>query len=93
MRELTADTQRIRADYDQAEATGLSPDGSVRVVTKAGKVVTLDIAPDALNHDNVYVANQVLAAMRQAEQQSDQFLVARTTPMVNAVEQLRSLFQ
>jgi DNA-binding protein YbaB len=92
MRELTADTQRIRADYDQAQVDSVSPDGSVRVTMKAGKILALDIAPEALNHDNVYLANQVLAALRQAEQQSDEFLAARTTPMVNAVEQLRNLF-
>ena len=60
---------------------------------RAGKVLALDIAPEALNHDNVYLANQVLAALRLAEQQSDEFLAARTTPMVNAVEQMRGLFQ
>jgi DNA-binding protein YbaB len=92
MRELTADTQRIRADYEQAQVHGVSPDGSVRVTMKAGKVLTLDIAPEALNHDNVYLANQVLAALQQAEQQSDESLAARTAPMVNAVEQLRNLF-
>ncbi|MEU8821716.1 YbaB/EbfC family nucleoid-associated protein [Actinoplanes sp. NPDC048796] len=92
MRELTADTQRIRADYDQAEVTAVSPDGSARVVMRAGKLSALTIDPGAMAHDNVYVANQVLAAIRQAEQQSEQFLTARARPMADAVEQLRGLF-
>ncbi|MFD0783261.1 YbaB/EbfC family nucleoid-associated protein [Micromonospora azadirachtae] len=92
MRELTADTQRIREDFDRTEIRGLSPDGTVRVLVKAGRVITLDIDPAAMNHDNVHLANQVLAALRQAEEQSAQFLTSRTTPMVDAVDEMRKLF-
>jgi len=92
MRELTADTQRIRAEYDRTDVAAGSPDGSVRVVVRAGKVVSLSIDPSAMEHDNVYVANQVLAALRHAEEQSAEFLTARAAPMADAVEQLRDLF-
>ena len=92
VRELTADTQRICADYDRAEIRGVSPDGSARVVMRAGKVVSLDIDSAAMNHDNVYLAGQVLAALQQAEDQSAQFLTSRTDPVADAMGRLRTLF-
>jgi DNA-binding protein YbaB len=92
VRELTADTQRIRSDYDRAEVRGVSPDGSVRVLMRAGTVLSLDIDPAAMNHDNVYLASQVVAALRQAEEQTAQFLSSRATPLADALGQLRELF-
>jgi DNA-binding protein YbaB len=93
MRQLSADTERIRADYDRAEATGISPDGSVRAAMRAGRMVSLVIDPGAMDHDNVYLAGQVMAAVRQAEEQAAAFLSARTSPMVAAVEELRDRFR
>lgn len=90
VRQLTADTQRIREDYDRAEVTGVSPDRSVRVTMAAGRVASLVIDPAAMDHDNVYVAGQVMAAIRQAEEQAAEFLSSRTSPMVAAMEELRN---
>lgn len=90
MRQLTTDTERIRADYERAEVVGVSPGGTVRVTMRAGRIIALVIDPVAMDHDNVYVAGQVLSAIKQAEDQSNEFLTARTTPMAGAVEELRN---
>lgn len=90
VRQLTSDAQRVGEEYSRAEVAGISPDGSVRVAMRAGQMVSLVIDPGAMDHDNVYVAGQVMAAIRQAEEQSAQFLTARTSPMTAAVQELRN---
>ncbi|WP_164842424.1 YbaB/EbfC family nucleoid-associated protein [Actinoplanes solisilvae] len=93
MQQLTAETQRIREDYDKAEVTGVSGDGSVRATVRAGKLISLSIAPSALEHDNFYMAAQVLTAVREAEEQAAQFLSAQTSPVADAVQEFGHLFQ
>ncbi|MEV4351053.1 YbaB/EbfC family nucleoid-associated protein [Actinoplanes sp. NPDC049596] len=92
VRRLTADTQRARADFERAEVTGYSPDGTIRVVMRAGRVHSLDVGPDAMNHDNVHLASQILTAIRQAEEQSAELLAARAAPVADAVDRMRGLF-
>ncbi|NMO54028.1 YbaB/EbfC family nucleoid-associated protein [Actinoplanes sp. TBRC 11911] len=93
VRRFTADTQSIRAEYDRAEVSGVSPDGAVRVTMRGGRIAGLDMDPSVLNHDNVYVANQVLAAIRRAEDQSAEFLGSRTAPMNDAVTEIRNFLR
>jgi DNA-binding protein YbaB len=90
MRQLTADTEHIRAEIEQAEAVGNSPDGTVHVTMRSGQVASVAVDPAAMDHDNVYLAGQVMAAIRQAQEQSAEFLKSRTSPMFDAVEQLRN---
>ena len=89
LRGLTADTERIRREYDQADVHGVSPDGSVRVTMRAGRMTSLVIDPGGLDHDNVYLAAQVMAAVRQAEEQSAEFLSSRTSSILAAIRDPR----
>lgn len=93
VRQFTADTQSIRAEYDRADVSGVSPDGAVRVTMRGGRIAGLAMDPSVLDHDNVYVAGQVLAAIRQAEDQSAEFLTSRTSPMSDAVTEIRNFLR
>lgn len=86
---MSADSQRLGSDFDNVDIAGVSPDGGVRVTMRGGRLAALTIDPSAMNHDNVYLAGQVQAAIRQAEESSREFLTKRTAPMMRTVEELR----
>lgn len=92
LRELGASAESARGEYERTDVVGVSPDGSVRVTVRAGRIADVVISPGALDHDNVYVAAQVLAALRQAEGEGAELLAKHTRPMLGSMEAMRAQF-
>jgi hypothetical protein len=57
---------------------------------RSGQIASVVVDRPAMDHDNVHLAGQLMAAIRQAQDQSAEFLQSRTSPVLDAVEHLRN---
>jgi DNA-binding protein YbaB len=88
MRRLGAAAQRAQGDLGERDMIGISPDGLVRATMRSSRLVALSIDPSGLDLDAATLADQVLAAVQDAEAQSGEQLTGQLGPVAEQVEGL-----